>query len=657
MRTIALVAALAATLTPILAGCGDDGTDAFPITDGCNPLGDNHCMTPWPSSAFEIDDAAAATGRRLAIPAGTLPTNIDQIPIDPTAWNWADGFSPAAPIVLSFAGGVSVAGLPGHADPAASLAAASPTVIIDMTTGERVLHFAEVDAPSEATPDRQALYLRPMQRLVGGHRYAVAIRPTVLGKGGAPLPRPPGFAALLDGTVTTHPRLEAMRARFPAVRSALEAAGVAVDELVLAWDFTVASDEFIWRDARVTRDAARVALAAAEQTYAIERDQVVDDGTIIRRRIDGELDAPLFLSKGGIYGIEVTLVRDGAGDPVLQGTYRIPFTAIVPACAYTAPAPVGMVVYGHGLMGKGEQAASGAIRDTAVDLCMVVVGTDMRGMSTPDGAAIARVLNEMSLAEEVMETLSQGLVNHHALTHAMKTVLARDVFVDDPDGAGPMPARSLVDPTKIFYYGLSQGHIFGTPVVAWSDDIVRGVVGVGGGNYSLMLERSTDWPTYKAIAQGAYPDPLDLSLAIGLLQMRWDKTETSGVAHVVTRGAGDVLAAKQLLVHMALGDDEVPNLSTEWQVRTMGAPVLGPTVKVPYGIAEQVGPLTGAALVVFDGGAPAPPPENVPAPSTGAHSLTRNQLATRRQMKTFYETGMIVNECTGPCVCQAGQCD
>ena len=39
------------------------------------------------------------------------------------------------------------------------------------------------------------------------------------------------------------------------------------------------------------------------------------------------------------------------------------------------------------------------------------------------------------------------------------------------------------------------------------------------------------------------------------------------------------------------------------------------------------------------------------------HELTRKQPATRRQIKAFFETGQIINECDGACVCQAGACD
>ncbi len=637
-----------------LAACGDDGP-SLPVESHCNPLGVNHCMAPWPSSVFEIDDPDSATGRRLAIPLGALPTNGSSVTIDPADWNRADGFSAAAPIVVAFPGGVSSDNLVHHTDFDASITDASPTVIVDMETGERVAHFAEVDVPSEATPDRQALYLRPATRLLGGHRYAVALKTTLRARDGGELPVSEGFAALLDGTVTSHPLLERMRPRFGAVLEALDSAGVGRDELLLAWDFTVASDEFVWRDALSARAQALAAMVDEPPGFTIDGDEPVD--AAIRRKIVGEYDAPLFLSKEGRYVPRTVIVRDAAGDPALQGTYQAPFTAVVPECAYTADAPVGIMIYGHGLMGSGDQAASGAIRDTAAEICVVAIGTDMRGMSSKDFGAVASALTDLNFADETFEVLIQGLINHLALVQVARGAMATELFVDDPDGPGGAAPRSLVDPDKVYYYGLSQGHIFGTTVIAYDPVITRGVVGVGGGNYSMMLERSSDWPTYKSIMIGAYPDPLDVVMNINLMQQRWDKSETSGIAHVVSEGTPLGSPAKQVLVHMALGDDEVPNISTLWQARTMGIPVLAPSVAEPWGLEQTAGPLDGSALVIMTGGAPPSPAENIPAPETGAHYVTRTQPATRRQMKTFYETGMIVNECDGACDCAADQCE
>ncbi len=631
-------------LAALVSACSGD--TSLSIDEDCNPLGANACMTPWPSSAFEVDDPSTPTGRRLAIRAGTLPVNIDDLTTDPAGWNVADGFSPAAPMVMSFPGGVSPEGLPPVDNFNLSLAADSPTVILDMTTGERVAHFAEVDAQADSL-DAQALMLRPAARLVGGHRYAVAITSRVLAADGEELPVPPGFAALRDGKSTDHELLEDMRPRFGDVLAALETAGFPADDLVVAWDFTVASDSFIRRDMTAARDRAVSAMAAHPLAYTITSDEPAA-GTI-RRTITGTVEAPLLLTNMGRFTFGTRIARDAEGLPAVQGFYRIPFTAVVPACAYTSLVPVGMVIYGHGLMGDSGETSGGVQRTTASELCMVFVGTDMRGMSTMDLPAVAGALNEITRSDEVFEVLHQGIVNHVALVTAMRTTFADTLFVD-----AAQSNKKLVDATRVYYYGLSQGAIFGTAVMAYEPTVTRAVLGVGGANYSMLLDRSNDWPTYRTILQGAYPDSLDVTLAINLFQMRWDKVEGSGISNTVLAGP----PAKQLLMQIALGDEQVPNLGSYWQARTMGIPVVGPSPTTPWGLTVQTSPITsGSALVIMDGGAPPVPRTNVPAPDSGMHSLTRTQAATRRQIGEFFSTGQIVNQCAGACVCQSGACD
>jgi hypothetical protein len=635
-------------LVMLVAACGGD--TSLPADEDCNPLGANACMTPWPSSAFEVADPSTATGRRLALRQGTLPVNIDDLPTDPSGWNVADGFSPAAPMIMSFPGGVSPLGLPPVDNFNLSLAADSPTVILDMTTGERVAHFAEVDAQADSL-DSQALMLRPAARLIGGHRYAVAITDRVLAADGEDLPVPPGFAALRDGKSTDHELLEEMRPRFGEVLDALDAAGFPAEDLVVAWDFTVASDAYIRRDMTAARDRAVTAMATHPLQYTILTDESSTGDT--RRTITGTFEAPLLLTNNGKNTFGTRIARDAEGLPAVQGFYRVPFTAIVPACAYTSLVPVGMVIYGHGLMGDSGETSGGVQRTTASELCMVFVGTDMRGMSTMDLPAIAGALNEISRGDEVFEVLHQGIVNHVALVTAMRTTFADTLFVD-----AAMSNKKLVDATRVYYYGLSQGAIFGTAVMAYEPTVTRAVLGVGGANYSMLLDRSNDWPTYRTILQGAYPDALDVTLAISLFQMRWDKVEGSGIANTVLAGTATNVPPKQLLMQIALGDEQVPNLGSYWQARTMGIPILGPSPSTPWGLTVQTSPLpSGSALVIMDGGAPPVPRTNVPAPDSGMHTLTRTQAATRRQIREFFTTGSIVNECAGACVCQSHACD
>lgn len=639
-----------------LGSCGNDDNagNGTGVEDYCNPLGSNHCMTPWPSSAFEIEDSTSPTGYRLDIPEGTLPTSADNFPIDPAPYNTHDGFSAAAPIIMAFPEGISAANLVDHESYPISITDDSPTVIIDMSTNERVVHFAELDAPSEDQPDRQALYLRPSKKLEGGRRYAVVLRKSLRAKDGGDLTVPPGFQAILDGKTTTHPLLERMRPRYEAIWTSVEAAGIAKSDVLMTWDFTTVSDDSMRIDMITARDRGlpMIGEAGANITLTIDTDVPVDDGSIIARRIEGEYDAPLFLTQNGGFAPRTIVNRDSDGLPEPVGMYKSPFTAIVPACALTSPTPVPMMIYGHGLLGNSDQAASGAIRDTAAALCYVVVGTDMRGMSDRDLPAVARTLNNLNFADEFFEVQVQGIVNTIALAQAMRGPMAEQLFVN---GAN----ESIVDPTQIVYYGLSQGHIFGSTFLAYDPFVTRGVVGVGGANYSLMLERSTDWPTYKTIMIGAYPDPLDVALLIGLMQMRWDLSDPSGTVDDILTGKIPGTPPKQILLHMAIGDDEVPNISTEWQARTMGVSNVGPTVKELYGIPTTTEPIMGGSgLVIWDGGSPIPPLTNVPAPDTGAHGVTRKQPAAWRQMGTFYETGVIEHTCgTTACVCSPDVCE
>ncbi len=648
IRTAAVAAHCAPAVAVLLAACSN--VTSLAIEPACNPLGDGHCMTPWPSSVFEIEDPSSPTGRRLAIPDGTLPTSADGAAVDPAGWNAADGFSPAAPLMMAWKTGVSPDELPPLDNLDLSLAADSPTVVLDMTTGVRVPHYGEVDAQADDQPDSQALLLRPAARLIGGHRYAVAITRRVRAPDGSPLAVPPGFAALRDRKNTDHALLEAMRPRFTEVQGALAAAGVPDTELVVAWDFTVASDEFIHRDMLAARDRAIAALARHAIEFTVDRDAPIGSGQQIRRRITGTLDAPLILTQRGAAAPGTRVARDDAGLPDVQGFHRIPFTAIVPACA-TAERRAMLVLYGHDLLGGSEETAGAMQQATASELCAVLVGTDMRGMSREDRAVLERALADISRADEATEVVEQGLVDHIALARAMRTVLATRLFVD-------RAGKSIVDPAKLYYYGLSQGGILGTAVMAYEPTITRGVLGAAAANYSMLIERSAGWAVYRRALAAAYPDPLDAELAIGLLQMRWDRVEGAGVAHTVLAGAPTGVPAKQLLLQITLGDEQVANVGSYWLARTMAIPILGPSPTTPWGLSVRPGPLPGgSALVVMDGGAPPAPVANVPPATTGMHQLTGKQPASWRQIKAFYTTGRIISPCAGPCTCQTGACE
>lgn len=626
-----------------VGACGGGSSSSTPAE--CNPLGGAGCITPWPSAIYEVDDSTTLTGHRLAIPERALPTNIDGITIEPTVLNKLDGFSVSAPMITAFSTGIDGSNLVPFTDYPASLTAASPTVIIDMSTGELVAHFAELDAAGADTPASQALYIRPAQMLKGNTRYAVAIKKTLKAAGGGELPIPEGFAAIVDGTDSGHDLLEAVRPRYTEIFAALAAKGIMPADLVTAWDFTTASRESIRADLVDARDAALALMGAdgANLTYTVDTNGPGPDATIAAR-IEGTFDAPLFLTNGGAALSSTALMRDGTGKPMAQGMYRVPFTAMVPQCALDSPTPVPLMIYGHGLLGTGDQVGSKGPRLAIAGACVVGIATDMVGMSEKDVPNVALALNDGNLGPLIFDTLIQGMVNHVALAQIARGPMANDLFVK-PGGA------SYVDPDRVYYYGISQGGIMGMTVCAIDPVIQKCVLQVGAINYSELLERSADWPLYGQIVSGAYPDHLDVALILNIMQAQWDRTEPTSVADVLLGDGVPGTPPKQVLLQIGIADVEVSNVASEYASRTLGLPVMTPSPYTPYGLEESATPAP-SGLVIFDFGlGDTIPTTNTPPPENDVHGSIRVRQATIDMISEFFSTGMVHQVCTAPTGC------
>lgn len=633
----------------LLAACSDSDKD-LAAPDNCNPLGDTVCYAPWPSSAFEKDDAATETGRRVSIPKGALPTNIDGIAIEPDTYNNLDGWSSAAPMIISFDAGIDGANLVHYSNYAASTTDASPTVLIDLDSGELVTHFAELDVRAVDQPSRQALFIRPFKLLEGSHHYGVAIKKSLKAKGGGELPVSEGFQAIVDGEKTTHELLEAIRPRYVDLFAKLEAKGIHKEDLLVAWDFTTRSRKTVHADLLDARDAALPLMGTMGSSLTYTSQTMAIGDTRYAARYDGEFDAPLFLSQKNP-GPGSKLLRDDSGKPKPNGLYKVPFTAIVPQCALTASSPVPILVYGHGLLGDATQVASSGPRHAAAEGCYVVVGTDMRGMSDIDVPSVALALNDANQGGLIFDTLIQGMINHVALVQIARGPMAQQLFAKTGGG-------SLVDPSKVYYYGISQGGIMGTTVCGLDPVINRCVLQVGAINYSLLLERSRDWPTYRTTLNGAYPDPLDDVLIINLMQQEWDRTEATALVDTIVNHTLPNTPQKQVFMQIAIADDEVSNIGSEMQARTMNIPVLTPSPYIPFGLQSTAGPVPNGLIIYDFGLGNTIPKGNEAPPDNTVHSGIRNKTATTAMIKRFLDTGEIVQMCTAPkgCDCPANGC-
>jgi hypothetical protein len=621
---------------------------------GCDPLDTRHCLLPFPSDHFTVDDATP-TGKRIRLPVAGMPANAQGTPIEPAEWNRNDGWSPNAPM-LTFVPGLDAASsrLPSWTDPAASLADDSPVVLIDSDTRERIPLFAELDARAARTEDR-LLVVRPLVPLTEGHHHVIALR-DLRTPAGTPVPPDPVFVAYRDQLTTGVDEVEDRRAQIEqAVFTPLAEAGIDRDLLDLAWDFTVASTESITGRMLHIRDRGLAALGDAPPVHAI--DQVVEQPLAgIERLVVGGVTVPNFLTGDGSSGNGFHYA-DSDGDPdrlpAQNGTVQAPFQCIIPASALTAASPVRISYYGHGLFGTEEQVASRSVRAMAVEHAIVFCGTRWAGTSEDDVLNAVAVLQDISRFPTFADRLQQGLLNHIVLGDLITdgAGLAAHPAFQRPDG------QPVFDPTHLFYDGNSQGGIMGLALAAVSPHIERAVLGVPGMNYSLLLPRSVDFDVFESVFNPAYPDELARPIILGLTQMLWDRGEGAGYAPHVTSDPLPGTRPKAILLHVALGDHQVSEISAFIEARALGAAVHRPVAApgrmrsddVAWGLPSLDGGGDGSGLVVWDSGAPPIPIENQP-PRQGhdPHSDPRNDPDVRRQKSAFLQPdGVIVDVCGG----------
>src|SRR5690606_28045461 len=143
-------------------------------------------------------------------------------------------------------------------------------------------------------------------------------------------------------------------------------------------------------------------------------------------------------------------------------------------------------------------------------------------------------------------------------------------------------------------------------------------------------------------------DPLVVTLMINLMQNQWDRSEPTSVADVITGTGFPDTGPKDVFMQIAIADDEVANLGSEYQARTMDVPLILPSPVMPYGLSGTTEPVS-SGILYYDFGLGSTIPEgNEAPPDNDVHGNIRNKKATTDMMKHFYETGEIINTCTAP---------
>lgn len=612
----------------------------------CDFLVPEVCLYPYPSSFFLRPDASTSTGWRVHYVREAMPANARGVHIDPREWNTLDGFSPGAMMLALFPEGVDLAGsrAPTITDYSRSLADDSPTVIIDADSGERIIHFVELDADGTSDADR-SLILRPGVRLKEGHRYIVALRNLLDQRGDVIQPRR-AFQILRDGLETPVRTIAQRRSHFEDIFARLEHAGIERRNLQLAWDFVVASTEAITGRALAARDQALAANGPGAPQFEVTS---VEDSYSERicRRVRGTYRVPLFLTSDrppAVYNL------DENGVPRQNGWARAPFTVIIPCSAIDGPQPNPgrPMIYGHGLFGSGEgEITAGPQQTLASRFGFIIAATDWIGMSNGDLDNTFRIIGDLSRFNQLADRLQQSLINQILLGQLL---LAEDGFNAHP--AFQFNGVPIIDRRELFYHGNSQGAIEGAAFMALAPNLTRGVLGVGAANYSFLLQRSIDFKPFFFVLAQTYPRVLDRAVLYALIQQLWDRAEPNGYTSHLVNDPLPNTPPKKVLIHTGINDSQVSHYATEIQVRSLGIPAVAPSAYPAFGIPEREAPFDGSAWVPYDvGGSPAPLDNRPPEFENGVHEAVRRLDAAQRQLDAFLRSdGRVENFCGGPCV-------
>ena len=631
---------------------GDDDT-VEPITldliEGCNHFStSDECFLPYPSGFFQIEDPTSETGVRVNYPDDTLPVTppLPSFSMDPI--NTADGVSPAGPVLLHFGFDIHENFLNNELDLEKSLAPGNAIALFNMETGERIRFIAEMDMNRRVLfPNRYALIIRPMEPMQMGVRHAVVLTTDLTDDEGNSLESPEAFAVLRDDIPVTNEEIEDIREDYENLFDFLADHGYPREKLFLAWDFMVASQEYLTGSVLHMRNEALDIMGGTGLSYTI--DSVVDDpNEYLARIVEGTFEVPTYLTEDN------SLVYDEDHHPILQDENQsFPYTMIIPKKAETLAEPLPLVVFGHGLFGNGRDYLTGGlgsiIQPVAEEAGTIMIATNWIGLSDGDLQLILdEVLYDLNRIYIVTDRLQQSLINNLTMTELAIGQLSSDPAIKVAD-------NELIDPSRVYYYGASLGGIQGTSFMAISNRFERGVMGVPGSVWLNMIPRSINWVPIKLMMDLLYPDPLVQQFGIAFIQTQFDHSDPINLSKLLFDDPPpNSPANRKVVLQEAIGDCQVPNMTTEMLARAIGVKQIEPPIYYVPGLSYVPSPTEESVLVQYylvDQVLANPPPlTNVPPlVENGAHFDMCFMPHVLDQVVHFLLEAEVVQYCDGLC--------
>lgn len=611
-RSPSFIFALLIAISLAFAGCSDTKeTEPTPDPEApdedCNPAGYSiDCFYPFPSDAFRVEEDGDTHIRfdgnaRLLYGKKRLELAVNH-PID--------GFPIHPPIFAELGEAIDPSQLIFHDDDLSKTTLPNaPVVILNAETNEPVAHFLELDrtVPEEK---RTLLQIRLLRALEENTRYIVAIQ-NIKNTDGQRIERPESFQNLAfeeDYPYFT----DAQKNTRENILPALEAFGVNLDDVQLAWDFTTRTHhsarhelESMIEQSVEWMDNHDLNLRVVEVIEYLEpgrEDEETDTLKVhpnLRYDLRTHIDVPLFLTDDTPAG---RMLFDDAGLPRLDGTIALPVDILIPHSVIDEGSSVATIQFGHGFFGSTKEMKESFLPRFLNENHMISAGIKWWGLSDDDMIPIVGMINgKGSEVFNFTERLLQGFVNQTAVARAIQQF--PDDFSAEIDGVD-VDLSAYVQNDRHVFYGISLGHILGSTAIAVSPEISDGILSVGGGSFSFIMSRAKPFKPLIDLVNMNISDKREAQRFVALSSLAMEKVDPITYADQLLENTFDgAPLQRRVLAQVGLGDPDVPTLSALVWARSAGIPIgqAPPDVfATDFDVQKSVLPEDQSVMMIFD---------------------------------------------------------
>eukprot|EP01006_Ploeotia_vitrea_P033220 TRINITY_DN65303_c0_g2_i1.p1 TRINITY_DN65303_c0_g2~~TRINITY_DN65303_c0_g2_i1.p1 ORF type:complete len:667 (+),score=41.82 TRINITY_DN65303_c0_g2_i1:43-2043(+) len=621
-----------------------------PYSENCDPLVPEFCYYPFPNDFWTDAVKDTPTGIRLNLNMSTLPNpRSEPKRFDPHYWNQLDGFAPSSSLLTYFPD-PDLSNVARWWNIGKSLEPDSVTILYDATTKERIAHWVELDERAKKH-DLQSFVIWPARALDNGRQYIVAVRGLKSASTGRLINATAAFTELRDGTASADPRVNGRRQHFKNLFATLATIGVKKEELQICWDFTTASSTALHSDMLYMRDDALARMPKDGPDFTIVNVEKNPKGRPhTNRYITGVMRVPSYLTTMEPSIHSHIVYNTTMGHPQFQRFEDVFFKLSIPNSLANTKKRGWIMNYGHGLFGTYNEIKEAYLQFEANEHGYVIAGVDWIGMAQDDKLVVLDILtSDFTKFKVIPDRLTQSMVNHEYLT----ALLMSEKFITAPD---MMPTGApLIDPTHHYYYGNSNGGCLGTTFVSYSTIISRGVLGVPGGTYNMLLLRSIDFtPFFKILSLNG--NEMDLIFWLTLFEQLWARAGPGGYARSLIAHPLPGTPPKTVAIHYALGDAQVTWLAGQYLGRSANASMFQNNVRernetlfgFPITNSPASRPQVPAVIQGWDFNAPPVPLGDFPPDGkTDTHECARRDPRAMDAIYTLFKTGTFQDWCNG----------